>query len=213
MASDSCELVSVVVKAVQLAQERGSIEEELDLLHNVRQLIDTLTSIDNFTRNEAKRNVVSRFILHQSDLGKIEGYRRRLQRSLDIFGVVTIQYFDQRQSSPHHEETGRDFEDPLAKELEPRKSPMEGPYQEPRDSESRSPACSQRAPIDNFVQFILSFKNFNLMSSNSNVNFTAASEGINSTVDSGIYEGGSGALEMVEYICLLVYIALSLYLS
>ncbi|KAF8995862.1 hypothetical protein BDQ17DRAFT_1412053 [Cyathus striatus] len=88
IARDVCELVCIVIEALKPIQVTGEqTHEDSVLLHNVRQLVDTLTSIETFSKIDAARNTLLRFIRHRSDLKKIEDYKRQLQRCLDIFGL------------------------------------------------------------------------------------------------------------------------------
>ncbi|KAF8987254.1 hypothetical protein BDQ17DRAFT_1258778 [Cyathus striatus] len=182
VASDACELVCVVVKAVRVAQERGGIDEESDLMRNVRQLIDTLTSIDNFTRKEAKRNVVSRFLLHQSDLDKIDEYRRRLQKSLDIFGLQSNISISDNLNRVVKQQNEIMSQKALSR-------PVDQSYDSAKDKEltrpSGHPARTQSGtPADPFTQFGTSFANFNPMSTNSDIKFTAVSGNLSDTNNS-----------------------------
>ncbi|KAF8995813.1 hypothetical protein BDQ17DRAFT_1330306 [Cyathus striatus] len=161
---------------------KGGIDEESDLMRNVRQLIDTLTSIDNFTRKEAKRNVVSRFLLHQSDLDKIDEYRRRLQKSLDIFGLQSNISISDNLSRVVKQQNEIMSQKALSR-------PVDQSYDNAKDKEltrpSGHPAHTQPGtPPDPFTQFGTSFANFNPMSTNSDIKFTAVSGNLSDTNNS-----------------------------
>ncbi|KAF8348425.1 hypothetical protein F5887DRAFT_859091, partial [Amanita rubescens] len=80
LAEDSCELVYVVI----LAHKDDAPD---DLIKNLQQLVDTLTSIKRFAERGALRNYFQAFFHSGVDADKIREYREKLQQSMRVFGL------------------------------------------------------------------------------------------------------------------------------
>jgi len=86
LAQDACGLVFAILCKSRDGQGNGTALSP-ELLNNLKELVDTLYSIQKLAKKEAKRNALVRMFKYQSDAGKILEYRERLRQSLDLFGI------------------------------------------------------------------------------------------------------------------------------
>ncbi|KAJ7235577.1 hypothetical protein C8J57DRAFT_142425 [Mycena rebaudengoi] len=82
LAQDACDLVAAIVEVVgELPTLSSGLKRNLD------KLLSFLRVINDFALENIARNGVSRVLRRATDASKIKEYRRRIQSSLNIFGL------------------------------------------------------------------------------------------------------------------------------
>jgi hypothetical protein len=84
LAKDACDLVYAAVIAHE-ARESSRSQTLKDFDSNLEDLVKTLTSINEYAREKARRSSMERFLMSKSDSVKTSEYRQRLNRALNIF--------------------------------------------------------------------------------------------------------------------------------